>query len=131
VSVLLRQSRMCGDVAMTGRAMWEWIAWGNASLRDVLAYATFVGVMYTVWSFWRSRRIVTIYAVNDDDPARERREIAKVPASFVDFSRFAFDYWPGRTVEVPLPAESFRKLARHDPHAPRDPAPPDRASVRP
>ena len=110
------------------KALWEWIAWGNASLRDVLAYATFFGVMYTVLSFWRSRRMVTIYAVNDDSPERERREIAKVPASFVsraevaglvaqlaagerlDFSRFVFDYRPKRSVEVRLPAESFAKL---------------------
>src|SRR5436190_9027624 len=103
---------------MTWRALWEWVTWGNANLRDVLAYATFIGVTYTVWSFWHSRRIVAIYAVNDDDPNRKRREIAKVPASFVsraevaglvaqiaagerlDFSRFVFDYRPRRVVEV-------------------------------
>ena len=84
---------------------------------------------YTVWNFWRSRSIVTIYAVNDDSPGRERREIAKVPSLFVsraevmglvakaaagqtlDFSRFAFDYrLAKKTVEVRLPEQSFRKL---------------------
>jgi hypothetical protein len=104
-----------------------WIAWGNSQLRDALAYATFVGVMYQVIMFWRTRRLVTIVAVNRD--ASERREIAKVPASFasraeimglvaqaaggerLDFSGFSFDYKFRREVLVRLPEESFRKLS--------------------
>ena len=114
---------------------WKWIVWGNSNLRDVLAYATFVGVMYTVWSFWRSRRTVTVYAVNDDSPGRERRTIAQVPASFVsraevmglvaqaaggerlDFSRFVFDYRLAKTVVVCLPEESFQKISANQPAA--------------
>lgn len=112
-------------------AIWAWVTWGNANLRDVLAYATFFGVMYTVWSFWRSRRMITIYAINVESGEGERREIAKVPASFVtraevmglvgqaaagerlDLSKFNFDYKPTTVIEVPLPAESFRKLGPH------------------
>jgi hypothetical protein len=109
-------------------SIWQWLAWGEGILRILLPYATFVGVAYTTWTFWRSRRKVSIYAVNDDSPGRERREIARVPASLVsraevnglvaqaaaghrlDLSRFVFHYPPGKIVEVPLPAESFRKL---------------------
>jgi len=116
------------SVAEWWQSAWQWLTWGNDHLRSVLAYLTFFGVMYTVWSFWRSRRLVTIYAVNDDSPKRERVEIGKVPASFVsraevaglvgqaaagerlDLSRFVFDYRPKRTVNVRLPAESFKKL---------------------
>jgi len=56
---------------------------GNGILRNVLAYATFAGVTYTVWTFWRfpparhhrrrERRAASV----------ERKEIAKVPASFL------------------------------------------------
>lgn len=107
--------------------VWHWIAWGNSHLRDVLSYATFIGVMYTVWGFWRARRIVTIYVVNDESTPRERREVARLPASFVsraevmglvaqaagqrlDFTRFGFDYQYRTVIEVLLPAESFQKL---------------------
>jgi hypothetical protein len=119
---------MSTTVAQWWTTTWQWIVWGNGNLRDVLAYATFFGVMYTVWSFWRSRRLVTVYVVNDDNPKSERREIAKVPVSFVsraevvglvaqvaagqrlDFSRFRFNYQLRRTVIVRLPQESFEKL---------------------
>jgi hypothetical protein len=108
---------------------WPWLTWGNDFLRGVVAYGTFVGVMYTAWGFWRSRGKVAIMAVNADDPSAERRLIAKVPRSFMsraevmglvgqaaggerlDFTRFVFDYKARKRVVVVLPDESFHMLA--------------------
>jgi hypothetical protein len=114
--------------------VWSWIAWINSQLRDVVAITTFVvsittllGVMYQVWMFRRTTRLVTVIVVNRE--SQERREIAKVPASFVsraevmglvaqaaggerlDFAGFAFDYKFHDQVVVELPAESFGKLS--------------------
>jgi hypothetical protein len=118
-----------GSFAEIWAQVWAWIAWGNSQLRDVLAYATFIGVMYQIVTFWRTRRLVTIIAANRDSPSDPGREIAKVPASFasraeivglvaqaaggerLDFSGFAFDYKFRRQVVVQLPADSFEKLS--------------------
>jgi hypothetical protein len=107
--------------------IWGWITWVNSQLRDVLAIATFIGVMYQIWMFWHTKRLVSIIVANRD--SKERREIAKVPASFVsraevmglvaqaaggerlDFSGFAFDYKFHHQVIVELSPESFRKLS--------------------
>lgn len=109
--------------------LWQWVTWGNDYLRGVVAYGTFAGVMYTVWSFWRSQSKVAIIVVNGDSSSGERRQIARVPRSFVsraevmgvvgkaaggetlDFTRFVFDYKVRKQVIVVLPENSFRKVA--------------------
>jgi hypothetical protein len=70
---------IAGSFMETWALIWRWLAWGNAPLRDVLAYATFVGVIYQIVAFWRTRRLVTIIVVNRYSPSIEPREITKIP----------------------------------------------------